>query len=179
MDRITSMVESFAIEGYGYPMQLYSDDEDNEGGDNDNGDGIDDGTDEDDYDDSDDNGYAYADNNSNDDDGDDDDDDNDGDHDAITQLYTPLHSLLLLLDGDCPRSAVLSLYKETMMTLLKFEQHYQQLSLNNISKRSLVASTIFAQRQAISSLFLLLDVTPEAWKQMQFLHISYFPNTTW
>ncbi|SAM05011.1 hypothetical protein [Absidia glauca] len=174
LDRIRSMVESFAIEGYGYPMQLYSDDEDNnDGGDNNNGAGIDDGTDEDDYDDSDDNDFAYADNDNNDD------DDNDGDDDPITQLYSPLHSLLLLLDDDCPQSSFVGLYKETMMTLLKFEQHYHQISqTNTTNKRSLVASTIHTRRRAISSLFLLLDVTPEAWKQMQFLHISYFPNTT-
>ncbi|KAI8341044.1 hypothetical protein BC941DRAFT_369789 [Chlamydoabsidia padenii] len=173
MKNIRSVVESLVLEHHHDLIQLYSDDEDSnneQGGKyiDEDSDGYNDDYD-DDYDDYDD--YDDEDNTNNEDDDSIHDDDNDITDD---QLYTPLISLLILLGKEYLQSTILDVYKETMKTLFTFEQQYQKYS----KKRPQFAATILRHCRIVSSTFLLLDVTPETWKQMQFLHISHFPNTT-
>ncbi|CAO3594623.1 unnamed protein product [Absidia cylindrospora] len=103
------------------------------------------------------------------------------DLDFHAQIHSSLHSLLPLLDDDCPHSTLLDVYQFTMKTLFIFERYHQQTI--NTKHLSTSASTfkdspIRLQCFAISYEFTMLDMTPEIWKQMQFLHITHFPNTT-
>ncbi|KAI8077856.1 uncharacterized protein BX664DRAFT_353690 [Halteromyces radiatus] len=95
--------------------------------------------------------------------------DKENDYHHHQELHESLKSLLPLLEGDCPSSTLLDVYRYTMNLLVNYGKYHGTF----VNK-----STLSSPYYAISYMFTLLDLGPEIWKQLQFLHISYFPNTT-
>lgn len=67
---------------------------------------------------------------------------------------------------DWSDSKLLSLYKHIMNDVLQFEKTHTTIIIKNYAYN-------------ISLQFLNLYVKPEVWKQIQFAHISFFPNMNW
>ncbi|ORX48245.1 hypothetical protein DM01DRAFT_1338709 [Hesseltinella vesiculosa] len=78
-------------------------------------------------------------------------------NDLLPQLQTDIWS----------PTGLLELYQQTMDVAIAINQHHRDHQ---------IPTTV--SPYDISSAFLVIEMPPESWKQMQFLHIGYFPNTT-
>ncbi|KAF7728181.1 hypothetical protein EC973_006575 [Apophysomyces ossiformis] len=77
-----------------------------------------------------------------------------------------LHLLPIFSNEEWTNDSLPELYQHAMSLIIQFEtQHLGRLIANNACM--------------ISKEMVYLDMSPETWKQIQFLHIAFFPNVDW
>ncbi|CAO3590137.1 unnamed protein product [Absidia cylindrospora] len=147
---IRDLIRSLALECYGEYLIVNTDMSDSDTDSDSDSDSDSDGDYDDDYDD---------------------DDDNDPEGKKPSQIYTTMESLLAQLEGENMMPNLLDIYHNTLKTLSALVQE----SITNNETRM---SAILERCLSISSAFMFLDMDPETWKHMQFIHITYFPYAT-
>ncbi|CAO3612181.1 unnamed protein product [Cunninghamella blakesleeana] len=103
----------------------------------------------------------------------------DNENDAHVHIHNSVHSVLKLLDDDhWKNTPLLDIYKSIINPLVQFEKYHidHQIPLNLPLTSIPTISTPYPFSYIISHEFTLVSTISDTWKQIQFLHISYFPN---
>lgn len=102
--------------------------------------------------------------------------------DVHAQTHASVYSLLKSFDDDYWQTTpLIDIYKSTITPLIQFEKYHidHHIPLNLPLTPIPVISTPYLYSYIISHEFTLVSDLPDTWKQIQFLHISHFPNMIW